>query len=90
MLDGYLFVYYNVIHERRKDMIALRLQPEEERIIRNYAEFNNISVSEFMRQSALEHIEDEYDLGVIRDYESRKQNGELEFVDHDQVWSELL
>ncbi len=42
--------------------ISLRLNEEDSALIKKYAELNKVSVSEFMRESALERIEDEYDL----------------------------
>ena len=88
-IDTNLLVYDHVIQRKVDDMIALRLKPEDEKAIREYAEFNKISVSEFMRQSAIDRIETEYDLDVIREYENRKANGDVEFFDHDKVWGEL-
>ncbi len=42
--------------------ISLRLDNEESILIKEYAKLHKISVSEFLRESALERIEDEYDL----------------------------
>lgn len=42
--------------------ISLRLNDEDTKLIKKYAEMNNISISELFRQSVLERIEDEYDL----------------------------
>ena len=42
--------------------ISLRLSDEETTLIKKYAELNGLSVSELIRQSVLERIEDEYDL----------------------------
>ena len=87
-VDGSSRALYNVIQEVAV-MIALRLKEDDEKLIREYAKFNNISVSELMRQSVMAYIEEEYDLSVIREYEKRKKNDELEFVDHDEVWGKL-
>ena len=70
-------------------MLSLRLEKEDERLIREYARFYGMTVSEFLRKAAIERIEDEYDLSALRDYERRKNNGELELYDHDEVWSKL-
>ena len=70
-------------------MLSLRLDKEDERLIREYARFYGMTVSEFLRKAAIERIEDEYDLNALRDYERRKNNGELELYDHDEVWSKL-
>ena len=42
--------------------ISLRLNDEETMLFKKYAELNGVSVSELVRQSVLERIEDEYDL----------------------------
>ncbi len=42
--------------------ISIRLNDEDSMLIKKYAEFNNVSVSELVRQSVMERIEDEYDL----------------------------
>ena len=70
-------------------MLSLRLEKEDERLIREYARFYGMTVSEFLRKTAIERIEDEYDLNALKDYERRKNNGELELYDHDEVWSKL-
>ena len=42
--------------------ISVRLNEEDERLIKAYAEMNNMSLSELIRKSIMEKIEDEYDL----------------------------
>ena len=44
--------------------LSLRLSDEDTLLIKKYAELNHISVSELMRQSVMERIENEYDLKV--------------------------
>ena len=68
-------------------MLSLRLEKEDERLIREYARFYGMTVSEFLRKAAIERIADEYDLNALKDYERRKNDGELELYDHDEVWS---
>ena len=70
-------------------MLSLRREKEDERLIREYARFYGMTVSEFLRKAAIERIEDEYDLNALKEYERRKNNGELELYDHDEVWSKL-
>ncbi|MBP3360659.1 MAG: CopG family transcriptional regulator [Clostridia bacterium] len=45
--------------------ISLRLSNDDTMLIKKYAEINNMSVSELIRQSVLEHIENEYDLEMF-------------------------
>lgn len=42
--------------------VSLRLTNEDSILIKKYAEINNISVSELIRQTVIERIENEYDL----------------------------
>lgn len=42
--------------------ISVRLNDEDTTLIQKYAELKGMSVSELVRQSVLERIEDEYDL----------------------------
>lgn len=56
-------MYYNVLQKGSVIMtISLRLNESDSQLIRTYAEMNGITVSEFLRKSALERIEDEFDL----------------------------
>lgn len=47
--------------------VSIRLNATEDELIRNYADMHGMTVSEFMRQSALEKIEDELDLELFRE-----------------------
>ena len=42
--------------------VSVRLNEEDERLIKAYAEMNNMSLSELIRKSIMEKIEDEFDL----------------------------
>ena len=44
--------------------ISLRLSEEDTLLIKKYAEINSLSVSELIRQSVLDKIENEYDLEI--------------------------
>jgi len=46
--------------------ISLRIDPEDEKVIKEYAKSKNISVSSLLRDSALEKIEDEIDLDLYK------------------------
>ena len=45
--------------------ISLRLSEEDSLLIKKYAEINSLSVSELIRQSVMEKIENEYDLEMF-------------------------
>lgn len=44
--------------------ISLRLNDADATLFKKYAELNGITISELVRQSVIEHIEDEYDLNA--------------------------
>ena len=54
-------------------IISLRLDDADNALIKKYAELKKVSVSELIRQSVLERIEDEFDLELyhkaIEEYE---------------------
>ena len=45
--------------------ISLRLSDDDAMLIKKYAEINKMSVSDLIRQSVLERIENEYDLEMF-------------------------
>lgn len=47
--------------------ISLELPDEDVTLFKKYACFHNMSLSEFIRNTVLERIEDEYDLKVYRE-----------------------
>ncbi len=54
-------------------MLSIRCTKEDEKMIKRYAASKNKSVSEFLREVAIEKIQEEYDLEVIRDYLENKE-----------------
>ena len=55
--------------------ISLRLSKEESDLIKSYAQMQQLSVSDLIRRTVLERIEDEYDLTLIQKaMEEYKQN----------------
>jgi hypothetical protein len=51
-------------YKERSDImtISLRLNDADTMLFKKYAELNGITISELVRQSVIERIEDEYDL----------------------------
>lgn len=55
--------------------ISIRLNDDDANLIRKYAELHNITVSELVRKSVIERIEDEIDLAAYdRAMEEYKKN----------------
>lgn len=46
-------------------MLSVRLSKDEENLIKKFAKFNNMSLSEFVRSTLLDSIENQYDLEIF-------------------------
>lgn len=62
--------------------ISVRLNEEDTKLIKKYAELNKLTVSEFIRQTIIEKIEDEYDLKCYEKAleENKKTPGENQIL----------
>lgn len=64
--------------------ISVRLNEQDTKLIKAYADINNISLSDLVRKAILEKIEDEYDLETykkaIKEYEKNPKTYTLEEV----------
>ena len=68
--------------------ITLRINDDENNLIRDYAKANNITISELMRQSVLEKIEDEIDLDIYEQaMQAQKENPQD--ISFDEMMTEL-
>ncbi len=65
--------------------ISLRLNEEDTLLIKKYAELNKISVSDLIRQTLMERIENEYDLELfdkaVKEYNSNPVTYSLDEVE---------
>lgn len=69
--------------------ITVRLNSDEARIYKEYAEFRNIPLSTLMKEALEEKIEDEIDLKAILAYEERLKNNEVEYISFDDIKKRL-
>lgn len=64
--------------------ISVRLSDEDSELIKAYADINNISLSDLIRNAVLEKIEDEYDLKcyerAIKEYRKNPKTYTLDEV----------
>lgn len=67
----------------------MRVSETELDIFKAYAKHNNTTLSEIIRVTMLEKIEDEYDLKVFEEYETEKQAGTLKTRPINDLWKEL-
>lgn len=69
--------------------ISLRVSEKELNIFKSYAKLNNCTLSEIIRTTMLDQIEDEYDLKAFDEYEADKKAGTLETRPITDLWKEL-
>ena len=70
-------------------VISLRVPENELNIFKSYAKHNDKSLSEIIRITMLERIEDEYDLKAFEEYEAEEQSGTLKTRPVSELWKEL-
>lgn len=67
--------------------ISLRLSDYEDNLIKNYATLKKMNISELIRQSVLERIEDEYDLEIYemaaKEFEKNPKTYTLEEIEQE-------
>ena len=64
--------------------ISVRLSEKDTELIKTYAEMNNISLSDLIRNAVLEKIEDEYDI-AIADEAYREYQKDPKTYSHEEV-----
>lgn len=70
-------------------VISLRVPEKELSIFKAYAKHNNLTLSEAIRNTMIDRIEDEYDIRVFEEYEKEKDKGSLNTRPISELWDEL-
>lgn len=65
--------------------LTIRLNEEEKTIFQNVAGLYGGKLSTTIKQLALEKLEDEYDLQLMKEYEDRKERNEVEYVSFEDM-----
>ena len=68
--------------------ISLRVSEEEEKIMRDYAKANNLSMSELVRSTLLERIEDDIDLQLYQEAKAEHEEDPCD-ISFDEMLDEL-
>lgn len=69
--------------------LTIRLNQEEEKIFNSVANLYGGKLSTAIKQLALEKIEDEYDMQLIKDFEEREERNEVNLISFDELKKEL-
>lgn len=70
-------------------MISIRATKEEKELIKIYADFYGVSVSDFVKTSVIERLEDMFDLRSIEEYEKNRKDGSVETYSINDVKNQL-
>ncbi len=71
------------------NVISVRVTDEEKQMLEKAKDIYNCGVSTLLKKITFEKLADDFDLKIIKDYESKKQNKTLELLPIDEVWKEL-
>ena len=69
-------------------VISIRFNSEEENVIKNYAKSKGFSVSQLIKETLMEKIEEEYDLEVCKEYLKAKEKGNLVTIPFEEAIKE--
>ena len=68
--------------------ISLRLNEADTTLFRKFAKLHGITVSELVRSSVIQRIEDEYDLKAYEEAMAEFKKNPVTYS-HDEVWAEV-
>ena len=69
--------------------ISVRVNDDEAKLIREYAAANNLNLSQFLRETILDKIEDDFKLDEERIIQARERAKTEKKYDHTEVWEML-
>ena len=69
-------------------VISVRFNSEEENVIKNYAKTKGFSISQLIKETLMEKIEEEYDLEVCKEYLKAKEEGTLVTIPFEEAIKE--
>lgn len=69
-------------------VISIRLNDNEEKLIKNFIESKGTTISQYIKDTLMEKIEDEYDLAICEEYLKDKANGDLKLIPFEEAVKE--
>jgi len=70
-------------------VISVRINEKEAEILNQAAAIYGCAVSSLLKRLALEKLEDEYDMQVIKKYEEEKRKGKVKIYPIEELFEEL-
>ena len=69
-------------------VISIRLNDNEKKLIKNFIESKGTTISQYIKDTLMEKIEDEYDLAICEEYLKDKANGDLKLIPFEEAVKE--
>lgn len=69
-------------------VVSIRFNDEEEEILKNYVKNKGINLSQYIKNTIFEKIEEEYDLKSVQEYLKAKSEGTLNLIPFEEAIKE--
>lgn len=69
-------------------VVSIRFNDDEEEILKNYVKSKGINLSQYIKNTIFEKIEEEYDLKSVQEYLKAKSEGTLNLIPFEEVIKE--
>ena len=86
---SYLCITITLKGSVNMSIISVRTTDEEKKLIQEYSEFFGMTMSEFIKTSVVEKIEDLFDLASIENYEEKVKKGLNQSYSHEDIMKEF-
>lgn len=85
-----MYLQSTYIIGKQMENLTIRISKQDKELLKDFADFNGISVSNLLRQSALERIENEIDIKLYqRANNIMKEMTDDDVISHDELISDL-
>ena len=86
---SYLCITITLKGSVNMSIISVRTTDEEKKLIQEYSEVFGMTMSEFIKTSVVEKIEDLFDLASIENYEEKVKKGLNQSYSHEDIMKEF-
>ena len=69
-------------------VVSIRLNDDEEEILKNYIKSKGLNLSQYIKNTIFEKIEEEYDLKSVQEYLKAKSEGTLNLIPFEEAIKE--
>ena len=69
-------------------VVSIRFNDDEEELLKNYVKSKGLNLSQYIKNTIFEKIEEEYDLKSVQEYLKAKSEGTLNLIPFEEVIKE--